>query len=60
MIPDSLRNPRDHFTLMTEAKARDLVARFAQTDPGEDYRAEPKGAGYAIAYYDAGEFVAYL
>ncbi|ARB13532.1 hypothetical protein Ccr29_gp340 [Caulobacter phage Ccr29] len=61
MIPDSIMNPRDHFHRLREETARALVEAFAETDPGEDYRAEEKAGAWVVAYYDeSGAFVAYL
>ncbi|UTU07691.1 hypothetical protein CcrC1_gp006 [Caulobacter phage C1] len=63
MIPPEVLNPRDYWTpIATRQKAEALAERYAVDDyeaPGT-YTVEEKGAAFAIAYYEDGEFIAYV
>ena len=63
MIPDSVRNPQDHWTpIATRAKADALAYRYNQDDDGPGlYEVHEKGTSFAIAYYDEdGAFCGYV
>ncbi len=61
MIPDEVRNPRNHWTpVPTAAEAQAIAARCNEDEDVGVYSVEPKGAAYAVAYSEAGEFVAYI
>lgn len=62
MIPDSVLNPRDHWTPIATREQADAIAHRCNT--GDDgpglYEVEAKGAAFAVAYSEDGEFIAYI